>query len=76
MEGLQYMKEVPRLTVVFYDGDTNQKLFEVKDRDWMNIGDLMTNHHVSELIFRTIKEENLPDSVKVKIEGQFFLYEV
>lgn len=76
MEGLQYMKEQPRLTVVFYDGDTNEKLFEVKDRDWMNIGELMTDHHVSELILRTIKEEYLPDSVKVKVEGEYFLFEV
>lgn len=73
---LKYFKEQPRLTVKFLDGDTKELLFEVKDRDWMNIGELMTDHHVSELVLRTIKEENLPDSVIAMVTADYFLYEV
>ena len=76
MSDLVYMKEQPRLTVKFLDGETKEVLFEVKDRDWMNIGELMTDHHVSALVKRTIKEENLPDSVIAMITGEYFLYEV
>ena len=76
MGNLKYMKEQPRLTVKFLDGDTKNLLFEVKDRDWMNICELMTDHHVDALIQKTIKEENLPDSVIAMVTGEYFLYEV
>lgn len=69
----KYIKETPRLTVKFLDADTNELIFEIKDRNWMNVGELFTDHHVDVLIKQTIDEENLPDNVIVLVMGEFFL---
>jgi uncharacterized protein YggL (DUF469 family) len=67
----RYAKSSPRLTVKFLDGETNELLFEVNDRNHMNVGDIFTDTHVSELINRTIKAENLPESVNVMVIANF-----
>jgi len=76
MSELRYMKELPRLTVKFLDGETKKLLFEVKNRDWMDVGDILTDKSVSELVLKTIKEEDLPDSVVAMVTGEYWLYEV
>ena len=69
----RYAKESPRLSVKFFDGDTKEQLFEIKDRNWMNIGEMFADHHVDLLIKQTIKEENLPSNVIVVASGDYFL---
>jgi hypothetical protein len=68
-----YKKDTPRLAVKFFDGETNTQLFEIKNRTWMDVGELFADHHVSELISRTIKEEDLPDNVIVLVSGMYDL---
>ena len=69
----RYIKETPRLTVKFFDGNTNKQLFEIKDRNWMNVGEMYADHYVSELIKQTIAEQNLPENVVVLTTGEYRL---
>ncbi len=69
----KYLKKSPRLSVKFFDGETNKQLFEIKDRNWMNVGEMFADHYVSELINQTIKAENLPENVIVIVSGEYHL---
>ena len=40
---MRYSKATPRLTVKFIDSDTDKILFEVKDRTWMTVSELLTD---------------------------------
>ena len=71
---IRYLKSTPRLSVKFFDGETNEQLFEIKDRNWMNVGELFTDHYVSELINQTISENDLPDNVIVLVSGEYKLH--
>jgi len=63
-----YKKNSPRLSVKFIDAKTKNKLFEIYDRNWMNIGELFTDQYVNDLIKQTIKKENmLPENVEVSV---------
>ena len=67
-----YIKNVPRLTVKFLDGDdTSKLLFEVNNRDHMNVGEMFSDTYVTSLINQTIDEENLPDNVLVLVTANF-----
>lgn len=68
-----YKKESPRLTVKFFDGDTNEQLFEIKNRTWMDVGELFADHYVTELINNTIRKNDLPDNVIVLVSGMYEL---
>ena len=69
----RYLKDSPRLTVKFFDGGTNEQLFEIKDRSWMNVGELFADHYVTQLVAQTIREENLPENVIVIVSGEYHL---
>lgn len=69
---VNYIKNVPRLTVKFLDGDdTSKVLFEVNNRDHMNVGEMFSDTYVTSLINQTIDEENLPDNVLVLVTANF-----
>lgn len=68
----RYKKAIPRLNVKFLDGnDTSKVLFEVNDRDHMNVGEMFSDTYVSALISQSIQEQNLPDNVLVLVTGEF-----
>lgn len=69
----KYLKESPRLTVKFFDGDTNEQLFEIKDRSWMNVGEMFADHYVTQLVEQTISQEDLPENVIVLVSGDYYL---
>ena len=67
-----YIKNVPRLTVKFLDGnDTSKLLFEVNNRDHMDVGEMFSDTYVTSLINQTIKKQNLPDNVLVLVSANF-----
>jgi len=53
---MKYVKESPRLTVKFIDANTEEELFEIKDRSWMNIGEIFTDHIVTSLIEQELRD--------------------
>jgi hypothetical protein len=69
----KYKKTTPRIFVKFIDGETNNVLFEIHDRNWMNVGELFTDQYVDELIKQTIKKESLPENIKVLVFSDYNL---
>lgn len=62
---VKFIKEVPRLNVKFIQASTGKTLFEIKDRDWMNVGELFTDHYVTELMRQTYDDENIQKIGKI-----------
>jgi hypothetical protein len=46
----KYSKENSRIVVKFIDSDTDTELFELKDRNHMNVGELFTNYVANSII--------------------------
>lgn len=68
----RYTKESPRIIVKFIDNDTDETLFEIKDRNWMNLGELFTDHVVNSLIEQELKNVSVePDEILVLAVGVF-----
>lgn len=68
----RYKKDNPRLTVKFLDGnDTSNLLFEVNNRDHMDVGEMFSDTYVTSLINQTINDEDLPDNVIVLVTANF-----
>lgn len=72
---MKYVKESPRLTVKFIDANTEDELFEIKDRSWMNIGEIFTDHIATSLIERELKErkKSLPKKILLLAVAEFTL---
>lgn len=66
-----YKKELPRLTVKFIDPSDNSLLFEVNDRDHLNVGDMFTDTYVSALLTQTFSPKDLPDNVTVLVVATY-----
>jgi len=70
---MRYEKQTPRLTVKFVDSDTNTVLFELKDRTWMNVGDLLNDGAVSSIMTNEWKNKKVPKNLMVLVVGEFEL---
>jgi len=67
----KYRKETSRIPVKFIDGDTEDLLFEIKDRNHMNIGELFTDFVVTSIAERDFKKGQEPDEIMVIAVGIF-----
>jgi hypothetical protein len=70
---MKYVKETPRLTVKFIDADTEKTLFEVKDRSWMNVGELLTDYYVDTIVKNELGDKKLPKNLMVLVVCEFKL---
>ena len=70
---MRYEKTSPRLTVKFVNSDTDEILFEVKDRTWMNIGDLLSDGAISSVMKNEWKNKPVPENLMVLVVGEFEL---
>ena len=61
----KYVNETSRITVKYINADTEEQLFEVSDRNWMNVGELMTSHYSNDLLQRELKNKKLPQKVLI-----------
>jgi len=71
---MRYVKENPRLVVKFIDSDTDTILFEVKDRTWMNVNELLTNNAVDS-IMKHEYDGDFPENLMVLVVGEYQLKE-
>jgi hypothetical protein len=71
----KYIKDTPRLTVKFINADTESTILELKDRTWMNIGELLNDHAVDGVIKSEIKDNNLPVNIMVLVVAEYTLHE-
>lgn len=69
----KYKKNTPRLSIKFIDAKSNELLFEIDDKTWMNVGEIFADGYVDQLIKQTIKENNLPENIIVLAIGNFNL---
>jgi hypothetical protein len=64
---MKYIANTSRIPIKFIDAKTENQLFEIKDRNWMNMGEIFTQNIASSLIeqeFKT-KKKNPPDKILV-----------
>ena len=69
-----YKKSTPRLTVQFINNDTEPGtlLFEVKDRSWMNVGEILTDVAISNIMTNEYKGDP-PEDLMVLVVAEFEL---
>jgi hypothetical protein len=70
---MRYTKETPRLTVKFIDSDTDTILFEVKDRTWMNIGEILSDGAIDSIMKNEWKNKKMPTNLMVLVVSEFQL---
>ena len=69
---MKYKKSTPRLTVKFVDSDTNDVLFTIKDRTWINVGEILNDGAVSSIMKVEFKGE-APENLMVLVVGEYEL---
>lgn len=68
----RYTKENPRIAVKFINNDTETEMFTIKDRNWMNVGELFTDNIANSIIDQEFKGKKLqPDEIMVIAIGIF-----
>jgi len=70
---MKYKKDTSRITVQFLDSATEKLLFEIKDRNHQNVGELMSDFYADTLLMRELKGKNLPKNVMVIAVADFTL---
>ena len=70
---MKYTKDTPRLTVQYVDADTEEIVFEVNDKNWMNVGELLSDHYVNEVISQNVSK--VPENLMVLVVGEYTLHE-
>ena len=71
----KYVRETSRIPVKFINANTEEQLFEVPDRNWMNIGEILTSHYGDTLIQTELKGKKLPEEVLVITVSKLILVE-
>jgi hypothetical protein len=70
---MRYEKATPRLTVKFIDSDTDTILFEVKDKTWMTVGELLNDGAISSIMTTEWKNKKVPTNLMILVVGVFKL---
>jgi len=70
---MRYIKQSPRLNVKFVNADTDEVLFEVNDRTWMNVGELLSDGAIDSIMKNEWKNKKLPENIMVLVVGEFEL---
>lgn len=60
---MRYVKSSPRVCVKYIDIDTSETLLEVNNRTWMNVGELYSDHFVTEVM----KQNKMLDRRKLMV---------
>jgi len=68
---VNYIKDNPRLKVQFFNSDNDALLFEIHDRTWMNIGEILTAHYVSKLMNNELKGKVMPENLLVLVVSEY-----
>lgn len=70
---MKYVKNTPRIVVKFIDSDTENVLFELKDRSWMNLGEVFSDQITTTIIEQELKNKKLPKNLMVIAVAEFKL---
>ena len=69
---MRYTKKNPRLIVKFINNDTDEILFEIKDRTWISVGELLNNIAVDNIMKHEFKD-NYPENLMVLVVAEYKL---
>ncbi|MFW6219410.1 MAG: hypothetical protein ACOC33_00950 [bacterium] len=69
---MKYVKDSPRLKVQYVNTDTDDIIFEVNNRYWMDVGELLSDHYVSEVLKQNVNGD-LPENLMVLVVGEYSL---
>ena len=75
MSKSRYTKENPRIIVNFIDNNTDETVFEIKDRNIMNVGEIFSSYVANSIIQNELKNKELPRSILVIAVGEYNLTE-
>lgn len=68
----RYTKDNPRIAVKFINNDNETEMFTIKDRNWMNVGELFTDNIANSIIEQEFKGKKLqPNEIMVIAIGVF-----
>ena len=70
---MRYIKETPRITIKFIDSATDETICEIKDRNWLNVGEVYPDSTVTDIVTREIKKRKLPKSIMVLAIAEYNL---
>lgn len=73
---MRYIKQTPRITVKFINADTEEVLFEIKDRSWMNLGEIYPDYTITQLMEQQLAAKNIkkaPKNILVLAVGEYSL---
>lgn len=68
-----YVKDTPRITVKFINSDTDAIICEVKDRNWLSVGELFPSTTVTGIIKQEFKNKRLPKNILVIAVSEYTL---
>jgi len=69
----KYKAESTKLLIKFVDSSTNKLLFEIRDRNPTNVGELLSSYYVNEIVCENIAESDRPASVTVLVINTYNL---
>lgn len=64
MEKANYTNKQSRITVKFIDSDDSTELFEIKDRNWSNVGELFTKGVINNIMDNELKNKGISELPK------------
>ena len=71
---MKYVKKTPRIDVKFIDPVTEEVLFEIKDRSWMNIGEMFSDGTVTSIIQNEYRNKKfVPKNVLIMAVAEYNL---
>ncbi|MFW6247293.1 MAG: hypothetical protein ACOC22_03940 [bacterium] len=70
---MSYIRQSTRLTVQFIDSESEEVLFELKDRNWMNVGEVFTSSIVSSIMENELKNKTKPENILVMVVDEYTL---
>lgn len=70
----KYVKENPRIGIQFINSDTEEVLFEINDRNWLNVGEIFPSNTVNSIVQRELKnKKKLPKNIMVIAVSEYKL---
>lgn len=71
----RYAKETPRITVKFVDANTEELLFEIKDRNHLNVGELFSDYVVDNIMKNHFKDNPMPENIMILAVADYSLFD-
>jgi len=71
----KYIKETSRIPLKFINASTEEVIFEIKDRNHLNIGEMFPSYAVSSIMEHEYKGKRLPKKILLIAISEYTLEE-